>query len=101
MMHTDGIYDELLEEYERDTGIHERAVKEVFVITLAFGALADKREVKDVLWPSGARVKEIARGEERILPDGETLLHGGDVLTIVVKTDEPKKAKEDLLHILG
>ncbi len=101
MSKTDGIYEELLEQYEEETGIHERAVKEVFVLPLAFGALADKREVKDVLWPAGVRVKEIHRGEETILPDGDTLLLGGDVLTIVCKTADPAKSKDDLEHILG
>jgi hypothetical protein len=100
MSRTDGIYEELLEQYEHETGIHERAVREMFTITLVKGALADKREVRDVLWPQGARVTSIARGEETILPDGDTILHGGDVLTIVCKTDDPQKSKEDLLHIL-
>lgn len=101
MASTEGIYEELLEEYEHETGIHERALREVYTFTLQFGALADKREVKDVLWPGNARVKEIERGEEHILPDGDTVLQAGDVLTIVCKTDEPKKIKEELAHILG
>ena len=101
MSKTDGIYEELLEQYEAETGIHERAVREVYVITLQYGSIADKREVRDVLWPSGARVKEIARGEETILPDGDTVLHGGDRLTIVCRTEEPKKTKDELEHILG
>jgi hypothetical protein len=101
MASTEGIYEELLEEYEHETGIHERALREVYTFTLQFGALADKREVKDVLWPGNARVKEIQRGEEHILPDGDTVLQAGDVLTIVCKTDEPKKIKEELEHILG
>ena len=101
MSRTDGIYEELLEQYEHETGIHERAVREIFTITLVSGALADKRQVRDVLWPQGARVTSIARGEETILPDGDTLLRGGDILTIVCKTDNPKKSKEDLSHILG
>lgn len=100
MFRTDGIYEELLEKYEHETGIHER-VREVFTFTLQHGAIADKREVRDVLWPAGARVKEISRGEEIILPDGDTILHGGDVLTIVCKTDEPQKIKTELAHILG
>ena len=101
MSKTDGIYEELLEAYEHENGIHENAVREVYTLTLSFGALADKREVRDVLWPSGARVKEIHRGEETILPLGDTVLHGGDVLTIVCKTDDPKRIKDELLHILG
>ena len=98
---TDGIYEDLLEIYEKESGIHERAVREVYEMVLAKGAIAEKREVRDVLWPAGAIVKEIHRGEEVILPDGETILHAEDKLTIVCRTDEPKKVKEELSHILG
>lgn len=97
---TDGLYEELLEQYERETGIHERAVREVYILKLAGGSLAEKREVRDVLWPKGARVTSISRGEETILPDGDTVLCAGDVLTIVCKTEDAHRTKEDLLHIL-
>ena len=101
LFRTEGIYEELLEQYERETGVHERAVREVFTITLIEGAIADKRIVRDVLWPQGVRVKEIVRGEETILPDGDTLLRSGDILTIVCKTDNPEKVRDELEHILG
>ncbi len=98
--HTDGVYEELLEAYEKETGLHERAVKEVFTLPLASGALADKRELRDVLWPAGAWVKEIHRGEEVILPSGDTVLQGGDTLVIVCKTSKPQEIKDELTHIL-
>ncbi len=101
MSRTDGIYEELLEVYEHENGIHERARKEVYVLGVATGAMADKRAVRDVLWPAGARVTEISRGEELILAEGDTILHGGDVLTIVCRTDEPEKIRDELTHILG
>ena len=98
---TEGIYEELLEVYEHENGIHENARREVYVLGLAEQSIADKRQVRDVLWPANCRVTEIIRGEETILPDGDTVLHGGDVLTIVCKTDDPKKSREELEHILG
>ncbi len=98
---TDGIYEELLEAYEKETGLHERSVKEVYTLRVEKRSLADKREVGEVLWPAGAWVKEIHRGEEVVLPDGGTLLQGGDILVIVCKTAEPQAVKEELLHILG
>ena len=98
---TDGIYEDLLEQYEEETGIHERAEKVVYTFTVGKGAISEKREIRDVLWPSNARVKEIIRAEEHILPSGETVLRSGDVLTIVCKTDEPEKIREELEHILG
>ncbi len=101
MSKTDGIYDELLEMYENETGLHAHRVREVFTFTVERGSLADRREVKDILWPSGARVKELHRGEEVILPDGSTMLHGGDLLTIVCLTAEPDKTRDELQHILS
>ncbi len=98
---TDGIYEELLEHYEHETGIGECAVHQVYTVEVAKGALADKREVRGVLWPVGAKVTELRRGEDVILPDGGTILHGGDVLTIVCKTSAPEKTREELQHILN
>ncbi len=101
LFRTDGIYEELLEIYEQESGAHEREVTEAFTMAVGFRSLADKREVKDILWPSGARVKELRRGEEVILPDGETKLLSGDILTIVCKTKDPAAVKEELEHILS
>lgn len=100
MSKTDGIYDELLEMYEHETGIHERKVREVYTLTVERGSLADRREVRNILWPAGARVKEVHRKDEVILPDGNTVLHGGDLLTIVCLTSEPDKTRDELQHIL-
>lgn len=97
---TEGIYEQLLEEYEHESGIHGQAVNEVFTLTLASGSLADRRAVRAVLWPAGARVTQIRRGEELILPDGDTVLHGGDELTVVCRTAEPQKVKDELTHIV-
>ena len=100
MCKTDGIYEDLLEQYEEETGIHERAEKVVYTFTVGKGAISEKREIRDVLWPGNARVKEIIRAEEHILPSGETILHAEDILTIVCKTDEPEKIRDELEHIL-
>lgn len=98
---TDSIYEELLELYEKEHGAQKSAVKVAYTFTIAKGSTAAKREVRDVLWPHGARVTEIRRGDEVILPDGEVILQSGDVLTIVCKTDEPERVKDDLAHIVG
>jgi len=96
---TDSIYEELLEKFEKENGVRAKAQKEVFTLSLHEGCIAEKREVRDVLWPAGVRVVEIRRGEEVILPDGDSVLLSGDVLTLVCRTDEPEKVKAELLEI--
>ena len=100
MFRTDGIYEELLEQYEKETDIRESVI-EVFTFTVEKGSLAEKRNMREVLWPVGARVREIVRGEEKIAASGETILHHGDVLTISCRTDKPEKVREELEHIFG
>ena len=101
LFRTEGIYEALLEEYEHETRQQERSVREVFVITLVKGAIAERRQVRDVIWPKGARVHEIMRGDEEIFPGGDTVLRAGDVLKIICKTENPEKVRDELEHILG
>ena len=97
---TDGIYDELLEVYEQEEGLHEKLVQEKYVVRVEEGSLAEKREIRSVLWPTNARVTEIARGEKAVVPEGETVLCTGDVLTIICKTDDKERIADDLKHIV-
>lgn len=99
LFRTDGIYDELLEVYEKENNAHAERVREVFTIRLAPRCIADKREIRQILWPAGARVVEIRRGDEVILPEGDTVLHSGDILSVVCKTSAPKLVKDELIHI--
>lgn len=98
---TNGIYDEILEEYEEETGVREREQRVKFTVRVCANSVADKREIRDVLWPSGARVTEISRAGNALLPDGGTILKSGDELTVVCRTLNPDKAKEELLHLTG
>ena len=98
---TDGIYEKLLSLFEKENGIRERAQKEIFTISVKEGCIAEGRSVRDILWPAGAVVTEISRGGARILPDGDTVVHGGDILTVVCRTDRPEKVEEDLRDIAG
>ncbi len=98
---TDSIYETLLALYEKDTGLSERQVREVFTLAVAPYSPADNREVRDVLWPAYTKVKEIRRGEELILPEGGSVLKAGDVLTVVCRTVDAKATLDELLHIVG
>lgn len=96
LFRTDGIYETLLERYEEEMDIHVDKVRKMFTVTVGKHSLADGREVRDVLWPAGARVREIIRGEETLIADGDTVLLAGDVLHIDCKTSDIRHTQEDL-----
>lgn len=45
------------------------------------GSIADGRHVREVAWPEGSTLVSIRRGREVLVPDGDTLLLSGDVIT--------------------
>lgn len=46
------------------------------------GSFICDRRIRDVLWPHNSLVTALIRGDKEIVPDGETVLREGDMLTI-------------------
>jgi Trk K+ transport system NAD-binding subunit len=54
-----------------------------------------------VLWPGGALIVKILRGDEEISPDGNTHIKEGDILVVKSKTAEKKDYLESLIKTVG
>ena len=85
IFHTKPVYERLLDEM-----LEEEDKPALF--TARFFAngtgMAAGRRIRDVLWPADVRITRIERGEERILPDGNTLILEGDILTAEGEEEE-------------
>ena len=101
IFHTEPIYDKLLDgilEEERK----KHPVKKISVkLRVLAGKPADGRSVRNVLWPHDTLVTSLMRGETHIVPDGETVLIEGDVITIVGEASDGKELVKTLSSIVG
>ncbi len=93
----DRLLDEMLEERHKITPL-EQVLTRVRVTEEGHAA---NRTVRDVLWPSGALVVSVLRGEETISPDGNTLILEGDILVVEGKTDDKRDYFESLIKTVG
>lgn len=59
------------------------ARQEVVELHVKPGSPADSRSIKDIDWPRGAIVAAIHRQGEPLTPRGSSVLHSGDLLTVV------------------
>ncbi len=101
LFRTEPIYDKLLDDMlEEEHKIHpvEQFITKVRVTEKGHAA---GRTLRDVLWPHGALVVKILRGEEEISPDGNTHINEGDVLVVRGKTAEKKEFLESLIKTVG
>lgn len=89
------IYESLLgrflhnkENSQDDSGNNDKDILEFFV---PIGSELDGKRIKEIEWPSECLLIAVKRGENEIIPIGDTLILAGDYLVIL--TDENKVAE--------
>lgn len=101
LFRTEPIYDKLLDDMLEEA--HKTHPVEQFItkVRVTEKGHAAGRTLRDVLWPHGALVVRILRGEEEISPDGNTKIHDGDILVVRGKTAEKEDYLESLIKTVG
>lgn len=101
LFRTEPIYDKLLDDMLEEE--HKAHPVEQFItkVRVTENGHAAGRTLRDVLWPHGALVVKIIRGEEEISPDGNTKIHDGDILVVRGKTATKKEYLESLIKTVG
>ena len=90
----------LAERVEEERGSTERVKLTARFIVTESGKAAG-RAVRDVLWPTGARIVRVDRGEENYVPDGNSVLLAGDLLTITGETADEEVYIGALTELIG
>jgi len=60
------------------------------------GSIADGRKVREVSWPEGSTLVSVRRNRDVLVPDGETTLQAGDVVTAFGTTSSRRRMIERL-----
>ncbi len=96
VFHTKPLYDmlldDMLEESKDSLARHSVCVR----LRVKDGSLAKERAVRDVLWPAGARITVLEHLGKNTVPDGNSVLMEGDILTVTGETAD----EEDFLNLL-
>jgi len=68
-----------------------------FDFRIPLGSMADGRRVRDVTWPEGSTLVSIRRNRDVLVPQGESMLQAGDVVT-AFGTDASRRRMIDRLN---
>ena len=86
------VYDMLLEDilkHKKDSDYHtEDKSKTLMEFSVHIGSQVEGKFISEIDWPEKCLVVAIYRGAEEILPRGNTLIVGGDMLVVMVNKDE-------------
>jgi len=85
------IYESLLELIlvrPKERPSRESGEKTLWEFAVEHTSPADGKQVKNLIWPEHFLLVAIKRGQEETIPNGDTLLTGGDYLVGLLPTDE-------------
>lgn len=65
------------------------------------GSMLDGKEIKDIKWPSHCLLVAVKRGEQEIIPKGDTVIYAGDYLIVLTNEDRVSKVNDALIKMIG
>lgn len=101
LFRTEPIYDKLLEGILEEQRAKAPLKKLTAKLCVAKDSPADGRAVRDILWPSDALVVGLLRKGKRLVPDGETVLHAGDIVLVNGEASDTEEYTKTLASTVG
>ncbi len=105
LMNSKPIYDTLLHRLlaKRSNGTANLSENgnTVLEVVVSLGSQLDGKMIKDTRWPRNCLLISIKRGEEEIIPSGDTRIVAGDYLHIITSENQAPEIKPILLHMAG
>ncbi|KAF2961710.1 ClC family H(+)/Cl(-) exchange transporter [Fervidobacterium sp. 2310opik-2] len=101
LLNEEPIYESLLERILESSGGLRNLIrphqKTLIEITISTGSELDGIKIKNFKWPEGCLIVSIRRGNKEIIPNGEVVLHAGDILSILTTEESASKNKRELI----
>jgi len=97
------IYDSLLERFlakqNGDIPVGNKKHKAILEYAVCMGSQLDGKEVRAVKWPSHCLLVAVKRGEQEIIPKGDTFIQSGDYLIVLTNEDKVSKISDGLIKM--
>lgn len=102
---SDPVYDSLLERILKNKGytkpVGSDKHKAILEFAICLDSSLDGREVKSVRWPSHCLLVAVRRGEQEIIPKGDTIIRSGDYIVVLTNEDIVSKINDALISMTG
>ncbi|HZK56079.1 MAG TPA: ClC family H(+)/Cl(-) exchange transporter [Desulfosporosinus sp.] len=93
------IYESLLRKFLHKQGEHivgNEKNKSILEFAVCMGSMLDGKQIKAIEWPSNCLLVAVKRGEQEIIPKGDTVIYPGDYLIVLTNEDRSAKINDAL-----
>lgn len=102
MLGSKPIYESLLNRLlDKGSGkfIGDSKTKVIIETAVCMGSILEGKRIKELKWPSDCLLVAIKRGENEIIPKGDTQIYAGDYLITLANEDNAAEIREKLTNI--
>jgi H+/Cl- antiporter ClcA len=75
--------------------------KDILEFSVCMGSDIDGKKIKSIKWPSHCLLVAVRRGEQEIIPKGDTVINAGDYLVVLTDDNRVPKINDMLLRLTG
>ena len=93
----DYLLDRMLNENKENKKMRNKEKKVIIEIPISIGSKVAGKMIKDIIWPEDCLIVGVERGEEQLLPKGNTELFQGDMLIILTDEENAEKINVELV----
>ncbi|MDD3396142.1 MAG: H(+)/Cl(-) exchange transporter ClcA [Acidaminococcaceae bacterium] len=99
LCHSKPIYDSLLEKAlaaadDSNPAFEKKETRNIIEVAVESGSAADGKFVKDINWPERTLLVDVKRGEDDLVPSGDTRLKVGDYLYILADNEQAEDVRK-------
>ncbi len=99
------IYESLLGRILHNQGneipVGNKKHKAILEFAVCVGSILDGKEIKAVKWPSHSLLVAVRRGDQEIIPKGDTVIQSGDYLVVLTNEDRVSKTNDTMMKLIG
>jgi H+/Cl- antiporter ClcA len=95
----ESLLDRILVNKEYSEFIGNKRIKIILDVVVCSGSNLDGKKIKEVAWPNDCLIIGIKRGENEIIPKGDTIINVGDYIILLVNEENAEIVKTLLLKM--
>ncbi len=93
----ESLLDNILNKQDDSIPIGNMKNKTILEFSVSMGSALDNKKIKDVKWPSRCLLVAVKRGENEMIPNGDTIILPGDYLIVLTNEDRTSKINDALI----
>ncbi|NLX91453.1 MAG: ClC family H(+)/Cl(-) exchange transporter [Firmicutes bacterium] len=95
----ESLYENIIHEQAQGTTTQNNHYKVLLELPISMGSVLDGQKIKAIKWPANCLLVAVKRGEQEIIPRGNTVMQAGDYLLVLTNENTAPDVHDQLIQM--